>query len=61
VGSERAIEAKNAFAVLAKANLMQVWRRILAIRNQSRLLTSLIGVFVFGYRWMSFLLFQKAR
>ena len=54
------MEAENAFGVLAKANLLQVWRRILAIRNQSRLLTSLIGLFVFGYWWLSFLLFQKA-
>ena len=53
-------EAPNAFRVLARANLLQVWRRILAIRSQSRLLTSLIGVFIVGYWVLSFLLFQKA-
>jgi ABC-2 type transport system permease protein len=60
VNSTETIEAPRAFGVLARANLLQVWRRILAIRSQSRLLTSLIGVFIFGYWWLSFLLFQKA-
>ena len=54
------IEAPGAFGLLARINLLQVWRRIIAIRRQSRLLTSMIGIFVFGYWWLSFLLFQKA-
>ena len=60
MNSSEPIEAPLAFRVLARANLLQVWRRILAIRSQSRLLTSLIGIFIFGYWWLSFLLFQKA-
>lgn len=54
------IEASGAFGLLARANLLQIWRRILAIRQQSRLLTFLIGVFIFGYWILAYLLFEKA-
>src|SRR5437773_2543092 len=46
-------------SLLIGVNLLQAWRRLKAIRNQSRLLSSLIGFFIIGYFGLSFLLFYK--
>lgn len=54
------VEASGAFGVLARTNLSQLWRRGIAFANRSPVLVFLIGIFVFGYWWLSFLLFQKA-
>ena len=40
-----------------RVNLLQSWRRVLATRRQSRLLTGIIGAFVLGYLALSFELF----
>ena len=40
-----------------RVNLLQSWRRLLATRRQSRLLTGIIGAFVLGYLALSFELF----
>jgi ABC-2 type transport system permease protein len=40
-----------------RINMIQSWRRLLATRAQSRLLTSLIGLFIVGYLVLSFGLF----
>ncbi|MBI3192788.1 MAG: hypothetical protein HYZ36_08995, partial [Pedosphaera parvula] len=45
--------------LLARVNLIQSWRRLKSVREQSRLLTAIIGLFVFGYVTISFLLFHK--
>src|ERR1700743_1247463 len=46
--------------ILLRVNLMQSWRRLKSVRDQSRLLTSLIGAFIVGYLGISFWLFNKA-
>jgi ABC-2 type transport system permease protein len=43
--------------LLLRVNLLQSWRKLLATREQSRLLTSLIGSFIVGYLVLSFALF----
>ncbi len=58
--SESSTNAASPFALLARVNGLQIWRRLMAIRQQSRLLTGLIGLFIFGYWWLSYLLFHKA-
>jgi ABC-2 type transport system permease protein len=40
--------------------ILQSWRKLLATREQSRLLTSLIGSFIVGYLGLSFWLFYDA-
>ena len=40
-----------------RVNALQSWRRLLSVRNQSRLLTSIIGLFMAGYLVVSFGLF----
>ena len=44
-------------AVLLRVNATHTWRRLLALREQSRLLTSIIGIFIVGYVVLSFWLF----
>ena len=46
--------------LLLRVNLLHNWRRLLAVRNQSRLLTSIISTFVVGYLVLSFWLFYYA-
>ena len=46
-------------ALLLQTNLRQGWRRLLAIRQQSRLLSLLIGLFVLGYVVIAFWLFRR--
>src|SRR5262245_55392298 len=43
--------------LLVRVNLLQAWRRVKSVRQQSHLLSSLIGLFVLGYWYLSFLLF----
>jgi ABC-2 type transport system permease protein len=43
--------------VLLRVNALQSWRRLLALRHQSRLLTLVIGSFMAGYLGVSFWLF----
>jgi len=46
--------------LLVKVNILQAWRRLKAVRHQSRLLVSLIFGFIVGYAVLTYLLFQKA-
>jgi ABC-2 type transport system permease protein len=43
--------------LLLRVNAIHSWRRLLAVRQQSRLLTSIIGFFVAGYLVLAFALF----
>jgi ABC-2 type transport system permease protein len=43
--------------LLVRINALQSWRRLLAARKQSRLLTGVIGLFIAGYLVVSFELF----
>jgi len=51
--------APSPLLLLVRANLLQSWRRVKAIRHQSRLLTLVIGLFMVGYCALSFWLFLK--
>ena len=46
-------------SLLLRVNLLQAWRRLKSVREQSRLLSSFIGLFVIGYLLLSFWLFHK--
>jgi len=43
--------------LLVRVNVLHSWRRLLAVREQSRLLTGVIGLFIVGYLFLSFELF----
>src|SRR5665811_1590758 len=43
--------------LLARVNAVQAWRKLLAVREQSRLLTTVIGLFIAGYLVLSFGMF----
>ncbi len=43
--------------LLVRVNALQSWRRLLSVREQSRLLTGTIGLFMAGYLFISFGLF----
>jgi len=43
--------------LLVRVNVLHSWRRLLAVREQSRLLTAIIGLFITGYLGLSFWLF----
>ncbi len=45
--------------LLVRVNALQVWRRLKAVRDQSRLLTAIIALFLGGYLGLSFWLFCK--
>ena len=45
--------------LLIRVNSLQTWRRLLSVREQSRLLTGTIGLFVVGYLAVSFWLFYR--
>ena len=49
--------AQSQLLLLARVNGLQMWRRLKSIRHQSRLLVSLIVVFIFGYLGLSYWLF----
>ena len=55
--SERAAPAP--LTLLLRVNFVQNWRRLKSIRQQSRLLTSVIGLFIVGYVGLSFWLFYR--
>src|SRR5579871_6650809 len=44
--------------LLLRIHLLQAWRKIKSLREQSRLLTSVIGLFIVGYLVLSFELFS---
>jgi len=46
--------------LLLRVNALQTWRRLLSLRKQSQLLTSVIMLFVVGYLVLSFWLFYHA-
>ena len=46
--------------LLLRVNAISSWRKLLAVREQSRLLTALIGLFIGGYLVLSFALFYHA-
>ncbi|HEX3889423.1 MAG TPA: hypothetical protein VHX90_01115 [Verrucomicrobiae bacterium] len=48
---------KSPLLLLLRVNLISSWRKLLATREQSRLLTSLIASFIVGYLVLSFELF----
>ena len=43
--------------LLVRVNALQSWRRLLSVREQSRLLTGIIALFLAGYLVVSFGLF----
>ncbi len=45
--------------LLVRVNALQTWRRVLSVREQSRLLTAIIVLFVGGYLGLSFWLFYR--
>jgi ABC-2 type transport system permease protein len=45
--------------LIIRVNAMQTWRRLKSVRNQSRLLSGLIFLFIFGYLGLSFWLFYR--
>jgi ABC-2 type transport system permease protein len=45
--------------LLLRVNALHSWRRLLAVRKQSRLLTGIISLFVFGYLVLAFELFYR--
>src|SRR6266550_4666120 len=45
--------------LLVRVNALQAWRRVKAIREQSRLLSALIGLFIAGYAVLAFWLFRQ--
>lgn len=51
-------EHSGLLRLLIRTNLRQGWRRVLALREQSRLLTALIALFLVGYAALAFKLFQ---
>ena len=51
--------APSALGLLVRVNLLQSWRRLKSVREQSLLLTAIISLFVVGYVSISFLLFHK--
>ena len=52
------VEIKTApLLLLLRVNVISSWRQLLAMREQSRLLTGLIGLFIVGYLVLSFWLF----
>jgi ABC-2 type transport system permease protein len=58
--SDESVQPKRApLWLLVRVNALQSWRRLLAVRQQSRLLTGVIGLFVAGYLVVSFALFYQ--
>ena len=51
--------APSALLLLARVNALQAWRRLKAVREQSRLLTTIIFLFIVGYLAISFWLFYR--
>jgi ABC-2 type transport system permease protein len=49
--------APSPLRLLVRVNVLHSWRRLLAVREQSRLLTGVIGLFIASYLFLSFELF----
>src|SRR6516225_4000458 len=49
----------NQLLLLIRVNVVQAWRRLKSVREQSRLLTGIIFLFISGYVTLSFWLFYK--
>src|SRR5437899_4956169 len=47
------------FMLLLRVNALQIWRRLKSVREQSRLLTLIIALFIGSYLGISFWLFFK--
>ncbi len=56
---ETSVRIPSPLAMLLRVNATQAWRKLKAIRQQSRLLSSLIGLFIFGYLVIAFGLFYQ--
>lgn len=54
----KARPAPSPLLMLLRVHLLQAWRRLMALRDQSRLLTGVIGLFMAGYLALSFWLFS---
>jgi ABC-2 type transport system permease protein len=57
-----AIKMKSAtppLLLLLRVNALHAWRKLLGLRNQSRLLTAVIALFIIGYLVLSFELFYN--
>jgi ABC-2 type transport system permease protein len=54
----RSRTAPSPLIMLLRVHLLQAWRRLMALRDQSRLLTGVIGLFMVGYLGLSFWLFS---
>ncbi|MDW8310635.1 MAG: hypothetical protein RMK20_14775 [Verrucomicrobiales bacterium] len=59
-GGARAADAPAALTLLLRVHALQAWRRVKALREQSRLLSSVIAGFIVGYALLSFWLFHFA-
>ncbi|MCU0787229.1 MAG: hypothetical protein MUC91_03430 [Verrucomicrobia bacterium] len=57
--ADRETQGAPALWLLARVNITQTWRRLLAMREKSRLMASVIGTFILGYLALAFLLFQS--
>jgi ABC-2 type transport system permease protein len=55
----RGAHAPAPLLLLMRVNVLQAWRRLKSIRDQSRLLTSIIILFMVGYWALSFWLFLR--
>jgi ABC-2 type transport system permease protein len=51
--------AASQLSLLLRVNALQIWRRLMSVRKQSRLLTFIIALFVTSYLGLSFWLFFK--
>src|SRR5215471_12570098 len=49
----------NQLLLLIRVNVVQAWRRLKSVREQSRLLSGIIFLFISGYITLSFWLFYK--
>jgi len=50
---------KSPLRLLLEISVRQSWRRLKALRENSKLLTAVIGAFIVGYAWFAFALFYK--
>ena len=57
VSEPKTRSAPSPLLLLLRVNAVHSWRRLLAIREQSRLLSGIIGIFVAGYLVLAFELF----
>lgn len=48
------------FGLLVRLGMLNAWRRVLSVRQQSPVLVGLIACFILGYLWIAYHLFCKA-